>query len=60
MFSTRTEMGRLVAQVPNEDPERLKRVLDAKWRTIGVGTQTAERYALLSRTSPDHALVLLL
>ncbi|KAG1662676.1 hypothetical protein FOA52_014602 [Chlamydomonas sp. UWO 241] len=29
-------MGRLVTQVPNEDPERVKRVLDAKYRTIGV------------------------
>ena len=23
-------------QIPNEDPERMKRVLDAKYRTIGV------------------------
>ena len=30
------EMGKLVSQVPNEDPERLSRVLDAKYRTIGV------------------------
>lgn len=29
-------MGRLVAQIPNEDPARLARVQDAKWRTIGV------------------------
>lgn len=29
-------MGKLIAQITNEDPERLKRVLDAKWRTIGV------------------------
>ena len=29
-------MGRLVAQIPNEDPSRLARVQDAKWRTIGV------------------------
>lgn len=35
-------MGRLVAQIPNEDPARLARVQDAKWRTIGV------RYRLLS------------
>ncbi|GFR41104.1 hypothetical protein Agub_g1749 [Astrephomene gubernaculifera] len=36
-------MGRLVAQVPNEDPERLKRVLDAKWRTIGVDKDALDR-----------------
>ena len=29
-------MGRMVAQIPNEDPARLARVQDAKWRTIGV------------------------
>lgn len=29
-------MGRLVSQIPNEDPARLARVQDAKWRTIGV------------------------
>ena len=29
-------MGKIVAQVLNEDPERLRRVLDAKSRTIGV------------------------
>ncbi len=29
-------MGRLVAQVPNEDPDRLRRILDAKYRSIGV------------------------
>lgn len=29
-------MGRLNSHIPNEEPERLKRVLDAKWRTIGV------------------------
>ncbi len=28
--------GRFVQQIPNEDPERIKRVLDAKYRTIGV------------------------
>eukprot|EP00955_Chlamydomonas_euryale_P111926 366097-Chlamydomonas_euryale.AAC.39 len=27
-----TPQGRLVTQVPNEDPERVKRVLDAKYR----------------------------
>lgn len=32
-------MGKLVAQIPNEDPERIKRVLDAKWRTIGIDTE---------------------
>mmetsp|Transcript_10904 Transcript_10904/g.18922 ORF Transcript_10904/g.18922 Transcript_10904/m.18922 type:complete len:368 (+) Transcript_10904:113-1216(+) len=41
-------MGKMVAQIPNEDPERLKRVLDAKWRTIGIdkeaiGQQVVER-----------------
>ncbi|GLI69089.1 hypothetical protein VaNZ11_013634 [Volvox africanus] len=36
-------MGRLVAQVPNEDPERLKRVLDAKWRTIGVDKEALDQ-----------------
>lgn len=35
-------MGRLVAQIPNEDPDRLKRVMDAKWRTIGVDKQALE------------------
>ncbi|GMH34129.1 hypothetical protein BSKO_01963 [Bryopsis sp. KO-2023] len=29
-------MGRTVAHVPNENPDRLARVLDAKYRTIGV------------------------
>jgi hypothetical protein len=29
-------MGRLVAQLPNEDASRLGRVLDAKYRCIGV------------------------
>ncbi|KAG2450209.1 hypothetical protein HYH02_000310 [Chlamydomonas schloesseri] len=38
-------MGRLVAQVPNEDPERLKRVLDAKWRTIGIDKDTLDLQA---------------
>uniref|UniRef100_A0A7S0S1F6 Uncharacterized protein n=1 Tax=Chlamydomonas leiostraca TaxID=1034604 RepID=A0A7S0S1F6_9CHLO len=38
-------MGKLVAQIPNEDPERLKRVLDAKWRTIGVDTEALARQA---------------
>lgn len=38
-------MGRLVAQVPNEDPDRLKRVMDAKWRTIGVDKEALERQA---------------
>ncbi len=28
----RLSQGRLVTQVPNEDPERIKRVLDAKYR----------------------------
>lgn len=36
-------MGKLVAQVPNEDPERLKRVLDAKWRTIGIDKDALEQ-----------------
>lgn len=42
-------MGKVVgARVPNEDPERLKRVLDAKYRTIGIDAdalakQTAEK-----------------
>mmetsp|Transcript_39826 Transcript_39826/g.88539 ORF Transcript_39826/g.88539 Transcript_39826/m.88539 type:complete len:368 (-) Transcript_39826:472-1575(-) len=35
-------MGKIVAQIPNEDPERLKRVLDAKWRTIGVDKDALE------------------
>ena len=30
------KMGRLTSQIPNEDPARLARVQDAKWRTIGV------------------------
>ena len=34
-------MGRLVAQIPNEDPARLARVQDAKWRTIGVSCALA-------------------
>jgi hypothetical protein len=38
-------MGRMVAQIPNEDPERLKRVLDAKWRTIGVDKEALEQQA---------------
>jgi hypothetical protein len=29
-------MGRLIHQLPNEDPARLSRVLDAKYRCIGV------------------------
>lgn len=29
-------MGRLTAQIPNEDPSRLSRVMDAKYRMIGV------------------------
>ena len=29
-------MGRGIAQLPNEDPARLGRVQDAKWRSIGV------------------------
>ena len=32
--------GRFVQQIPNEDPERIKRVLDAKFRTIGVDKDT--------------------
>lgn len=42
-------MGKIVSQIPNEDPERLKRVLDAKWRTIGV------RVVLLGPQSCLHA-----
>ncbi|KAJ9526128.1 hypothetical protein QJQ45_009591 [Haematococcus lacustris] len=38
-------MGRLVACVPNEDPERLKRVLDAKHRTIGIDTDALAQQA---------------
>jgi hypothetical protein len=34
-------MGRNVNAVPNDDPTRLARVLDAKIRTIGVRTLTA-------------------
>lgn len=30
-------------QVPNEDPERIKRVLDAKYRTIGVDKDTLDK-----------------
>jgi hypothetical protein len=30
------EMGRLVSQIPNEDSARLSRVMDAKYRVIGV------------------------
>lgn len=30
-------MGRIVSHVSNNEPERLRRVLDAKYRTIGVG-----------------------
>lgn len=29
-------MGRLIAQIPNEDRARLSRILDAKYRVIGV------------------------
>ncbi|MEW5303281.1 MAG: hypothetical protein WDW36_005988 [Sanguina aurantia] len=32
-------MGKTVAHVSTNDPERLRRVLDAKYRTIGVDTQ---------------------
>ncbi len=62
-------MGRMVAQIPNEDPARLARVQDAKWRTIGVGE--ALRAARLGYTTlaqlhctwicnPRHANVLFL
>jgi hypothetical protein len=30
-------MGRLVSRIPNNDPDRLQRILDAKSRLIGVG-----------------------
>ena len=36
-------MGRFVQQVSNEDPERIKRVLDAKYRTIGVDKDTLDK-----------------
>lgn len=36
-------MGKLNAQVPNEDPERLKRVMDAKYRTIGIDKDALEK-----------------
>jgi len=42
-------MGRMVAQIPNEDPARLARVQDAKWRTIGV--REASRAARLGYTT---------
>lgn len=32
-------MGRLLSRVPNENPDRLQRVLNAKYRTIGVRSQ---------------------
>ncbi|PNH05806.1 RIB43A-like with coiled-coils protein 1 [Tetrabaena socialis] len=48
-------MGRLVAAVPNEDPERLKRVLDAKWRTIGVDKETLDRQAQERRDAEQAA-----
>lgn len=62
-------MGRLVAQIPNEDPARLARVQDAKWRTIGV--REASRVATLRYSAlvplqctwicnPRHASVCLL
>eukprot|EP00891_Asterochloris_glomerata_P005719 jgi/Astpho2/5719/fgenesh1_pm.00079_%23_56_t len=44
-------MGRLTAQIPNEDPARLQRIQDAKWRTIGVrhASCTAQSRAGISR-----------
>ena len=34
-------MGRLTSQIPNEDPDRLSRVMDAKYRMIGVRSSIA-------------------
>mmetsp|Transcript_9223 Transcript_9223/g.17301 ORF Transcript_9223/g.17301 Transcript_9223/m.17301 type:complete len:368 (-) Transcript_9223:329-1432(-) len=36
-------MGREISQLPNENPDRLKRVLDAKYRTIGIDANALER-----------------
>ena len=62
-------MGRMVAQIPNEDPARLARVQDAKWRTIGVrevlraarvGYSTLAQLLCTWICTPRHASVLLL
>lgn len=45
-------MGRLMSQIPNEDPARLARVQDAKWRTIGVKHDWKALLLLLAILSP--------
>lgn len=44
-------MGRLMSQMPNEDPARLARVQDAKWRTIGVKQDWNALLLLLAKLS---------
>lgn len=53
-------MGRLMSQIPNEDPARLARVQDAKWRTIGVRVVLkmlllSAGWFIPSRALPRHA-----
>lgn len=49
-------MGRLVAQIRNEDPARLARVQDAKWRTIGVSEITKRFWQTADTVRPFRAL----
>ena len=48
-------MGRLMSQIPNEDPARLARVQDAKWRTIGVRHDWKALLLLLTILSPINS-----
>lgn len=41
--TSRTSMGRIVGRIPNDEPDRLQRMMNAKQRLIGVGHPAAAR-----------------
>eukprot|EP00192_Tetraselmis_astigmatica_P011453 CAMPEP_0117669206 /NCGR_PEP_ID=MMETSP0804-20121206/11994_1 /TAXON_ID=1074897 /ORGANISM="Tetraselmis astigmatica, Strain CCMP880" /LENGTH=357 /DNA_ID=CAMNT_0005477219 /DNA_START=171 /DNA_END=1241 /DNA_ORIENTATION=+ len=47
-------MGRGVSSIPNDDPERLARIQDAKFRTIGVDKQALDAQALEKRAREEE------